>query len=60
VSLEQFATERRCRPGSLLYLRSKPGFPKPVLRHGRDVFYEREDIKRFLKETVPHYWISKC
>jgi hypothetical protein len=60
VTLEQFAEERRIRVGAMLHLRSQPGFPRPVLRHGRESFYDPEDIKRFLKETRPRYWVAKC
>jgi hypothetical protein len=44
----------------MLYLRSQPGFPRPVLKHGREAYFDRGDIVRFLKETRPHHWIAKC
>jgi hypothetical protein len=44
----------------MLYLRSQPGFPRPVLRHGRETYFDPEDIKRFLKETRPNHWVARC
>jgi hypothetical protein len=60
ITLEDFAAERRIRVGWVLYLRSQPGFPRPVLRHGRESYFDPEEIKRFLKETRPHHWVAKC
>jgi hypothetical protein len=60
VTLEGYANERQIRVGAMLYLRSQPGFPRPVLKHGREAYSDRGDIVRFLKETRPHHWIAKC
>jgi hypothetical protein len=60
ITLEQYAAERRIRAGYMLYIRKEPGFPRPVLRHGRESFYDRDDIARFWKETRPHFRIAKC
>jgi hypothetical protein len=60
VTLEEYASERRIRASSMLYLRSQPGFPRPTLKHGRESYYDREDIMRFFKETRSHHWVAKC
>ena len=60
VTLEDYANERRIRASYMLYLRTQPGFPPPTLKHGRESYWDREDIVRFLKETRGNHWIAKC
>jgi hypothetical protein len=60
ITLEQFAAERRIRVGRMLFLKKESGFPRPVLRHGRDDFYDPADIRRFFTEAHPRWSLTKC
>jgi hypothetical protein len=58
VTLEGIAFEQRTRIGWLLYLRSQPGFPRPMKRKGRQTLFDREDVERFFRQQ--RHWVARC
>ena len=56
MTLEDIAAERRIRFGLMLYLRSKPEFPRPVER-GREARYDRKEVALYFKHS---HWSAKC
>ena len=62
ATLHEFAEEAGQHVGFLLYLRSQPGFPKPVLRHGGDDFYSRAALERFVQDLrrSQKHWSARC
>jgi hypothetical protein len=57
TTVEQLAVEHDVPVGRALYISHLPNAPRPALRRGREVLYDRDELLRHL---LAHHWVARC